>query len=419
MQYKRWIMSIVLIILMGLTLGACYNPENPQELNAIDLSLYADRSTQVAAWDVQLGDLDDPAEMAKIARADIFIAPTWQVWGTSLDMDKIRMANPDIKILAYFRPTNIRKEWSRSSVGSYTYQLYHAALPYLSHTTTGDTASNWPGTYFYNLLNPEARAAMFQVFQNFQASSSNKFDGIFYDYFSTYLWVPANLEGVDGDPDLDGDGIAHKEDPDEIQAFLDAEDCWVDEVRAKMGEDFIQIANGVRAHRDSTFAAKLDGAFYEDFPAQAWWGPQHFRMALDPNEFNNLFAAHNWFRTNNGGPWLILSHKNSAGVFFDSDYNAQYVDGGRLARAVAMLTDGVSITFQGFGVHDAGIPSVEYNLGPALGGVTIEGDTYTRQFRDGSIELIMRTGEFPFPFDFRVYRRGELIDQSQYPAATD
>ncbi len=417
MQFKiRMMLGMALVML---ALGACYNPENPQELNAMDPTFFADKSTQVAAWDVQLGDLDDPAEMAKLARVDVFIAPTWQFWESNIDMDKIRMANPDIKIIAYFRPTGIRKAWREAPAGSYTNRLYHAALPYLSYTTTGDTASNWPGTYIYNLLDPEARAAVFQVFQDFQASSPNKFDGIFYDYFPTYLWVPADLDGVDGDPDLDGDGIAHKDDPDEIQAFLDGEDGWVDEVRAAMGEDFIQIANGVRAHRDSTFAAKLDGAFYEDFPAQAWWGPQHFRMALDPNEFNNLFTARNWFRTGNGGPWLILSHKNSAGVYFDSDLNPVYVDGGRLARAIAMLTDGTSITFEGFGVHDVGIPSVEYNLGPALGGVTIDGDIYTREFRDGSIKLIMRSGEFPFPFDFCVYRQGEVIDQSEYPAATD
>jgi len=265
-------------------------------------------------------------------------------------------------------------------------------------------------------LDPAARAAEFQVFQDFQASSVNKFDGIFYDYFPTWMWVPDFLEGVEGDPDLDGDGIRHLDDPDEIQAYMDAEDAWVDEVRAAMGEDFIQITNGNRAHVDSVFAAKFDGAFYEDFPAQGWIGSAKFRQALDPAVPNNLFAAHGWFRTRNGGPWLILSHKFTAGVYFDSDYNPVYVDGDNLCRAVAMLTDGASITYEGFGVHDPGIPAVEYNLGPPLGGVTIDGDTYTRDFRDGSIELTMRTGNYPFPFNFRVYRRGQIIDQSEFPS---
>ncbi len=415
---KRIVMATGLLVLCLVT-SACYNAMSPNEVSLADPGAVLDRSIPIAALDYVVGDLHDPAEMAKLARADLLVLSAWQFWESNKELDLIRQANPDIKIVAYFSVKAIQDQWATAHEGNYTWRLYHTAQPFLVHTTTGDTASDWYGSTLYNFTDPAARAAMLDIFQEYQTTSTNRFDGVFWDYFSPTLWVPQDIRAETGDADFDGDGIGHWDDPDEIDLFLRSQEAWIDEMRARMGEDFIQIANGVRALVDSTFAAKVDGMFYEDFPAQGFYGRPPFEMALDPAVFNNLWAAHNWPRTRNGGPWLILSHMRSGGVFFGPapDYTPYQIDADDLTRAVALLTDATAITYDDSGERSAGIPAKEYNLGAPLGGVTIDYPVYTREFERGRIVLTMRTGDYPRPFDFEVYQGDQLIDRSPYPAA--
>ncbi|MBU2502498.1 putative glycoside hydrolase family 15 protein [bacterium] len=414
-------MAVWSLLALGLALSACYNPMSPVEINALSSTSPLDRSCPIAALDYQVGDLTDPAVVAKLARADLLVLGTWQFWETNADLSHIRAANPNIKIVAYLRTKCVRSAWSpeEEDQDNYTHQLYRAALPHIVYTTEGDTASDWYDTYLYDFTNPQARSDILDIFTHFQTTSRNQFDGVFWDYFSPMLWVPDNLPGVYGDPDMDGDGVAHFDDADEIDRFLRGQEAWIDEMRARMGEDFIQIANGVRALRDSTFAAKVDGMFYEDFPAQGYNGMDEFRMALDPGEFNNLWAAHGWPRTQNGGPWLILSHVNSGGVYYGPypDYELRSIDADDLTRAVALLTGGSAITYESVGIRHAGIPEVEYDLGPPLGGVQNNYPFYRRDFERGHITLTMRNGAYPYPFDFEVWQDGVMIHRSPYPAA--
>lgn len=419
MRRNGRLMAVWSAMALSLGMAGCYYPNSPSEINILSASNPPGRSYRTAALDYAVGDLTDPTVVAKLARADLLVLDAGQFWETNADLSLIRAANPDIRIVAYLRTKCIRSAWAPDGEDDdrYTHQLYRAALPYLVRTTEGDTASDWYGTYLYDFTNPQARADVLEIFAHFQATSSNQFDGVFWDYFSPTLWIPLDLVGVYGDPDMDGDGIAHRDDPDEIERFLRGQEAWIDEMRALMGEDFIQIANGVRALRDSTFAAKVDGMHYEDFPAQGFNGTDEFRMALDPQEFNNLWAAHGWPRNRNGGPWLILDQAGCPGVYFDASFDPVYIDADDLTRAVAMLTDGTAINFDGFDTLEPGIPSVEYDLGLPLGGVAIDFPTYTREFERGRIVLTMRTGAYPFPFDFQVYKDGVLIDASPYPAA--
>jgi len=410
---------ILTTAICGLLLAGCYNAMTPNEVSLIDPGLHLDRSIPIAALDYQVGDLHDPAELAKLARADILILGAWQFWETPADLALIRQANPDIRILAYFSVKDIQLPWAEVAPGKYTRRLYDAALPYLVHTVTGDTVSDWYGAYVYDFTNPDARSAMLDIFEEFQTTSGNRFDGVFWDYFSPTLWVPQDIKDVTGDADFDGDGIGHWDDPDEIDSFLLGQEAWIDEMRVRMGEDFIQVANGVRALVDSTFAAKVDGMFYEDFPAQGFYGGPPFQLALDANQFNNLWAAHSWPRTRNGGPWLILSHFRTAGYYWGPapDYAPMPIDADDLTRIVAMMTDATAIAYDESGERSAGMPMREYNLGVPLGGVTVNYPHYTRQFTNGTVELTMRSGAYPYPFDYTVYQDGQLIDESPYPAA--
>jgi len=422
MKHKKLLLATLFIPLLVGHAGCTTSPE--AEIPEGAYGYGDDRNSdiqepglRIAALDYNLGDLTDPSELAKYTRADILIVATWQVWDYAKDINLIRAANPDLKILAYFRTKCIRSEWSipPATGRRYTHDLYQAGAPFLSFTTTGDTLSDWPNALVIDYTNPTARKALLDVFVDYQTHSPFKFDGVFWDYFSKSLWIAPTVTGMTGEPDMDGDSVPHWDDPDELAAFVAAQDDFVDEMRAAMGPNFIQIANGVRALQDSTFAAKFDGMFYENFPNQGLVGGPGFRLALDPSVPNNLWAARTWPRTRNGGPWLILSYMHHVGTYLDGDGEYQTIDGDDLTRATALLTDATAITYEGFGVRDAGVPTVEYGLGQPLGGVVVTGDTYSREFENGRIDLYMGSGDYPVPFEFTVWEGGRVAHDLDLP----
>lgn len=364
-------------------------------------------SLRIAVLDHHLlGDLSDPAVMAKYARADLIITQPDRFWGRAgleQDMALLRAANPNVRIIGWFRSKCIRLEWGalERADNAYDYDLYHAALPYLSYTTTGDTLQDWPGVALFDYTRPEARDAMLDVFARYQASSPAKLDGVYWDYFNPELWISPDVNTMEGDPDLDGDGVGHFSDADEQAAFRTAQVEWIHELRARMGGDFIQVANGYRALRDSTFAGLLDGMNYEIFPTVGYVGNAPYRIALDPNEFNNLFTANRWLRTQNGGPWQIL--ENVWTPWMTDQYGTtRPLNLGDVNRAIALLTGSTVIHYDLTGEHHAGLPEVEVNLGAPLGGVTIDNGVYIREFEQGRVRLTMGSGQYPLGFSFRI-----------------
>lgn len=371
-------------------------------------------SLRIAALDYQVGDLNDPEELAKYTRADILIVQADQFWG-SVDNEGrlgiLRAAKPDLIIIGYFRTKAIRAHWGDEPWQTYNHALFEAARPFWCQTTEGDTLMDWPGAVIFDYTNPAARQAMLDVFVTFQQSSSNKFDGVFWDYFNDKLWIAPQVTGMEGEPDMDGDGIAHWDDEDELEAFRDAQYDWAREMQAVMGPNFIQIANGARALTDSLFAAEFDGMYYELFPNVGFSNGDTFRKALDPNQYNNLWTAHGWPRTRNGGPWLILAHSSTVGSYRDDDGNWVTIDPGNFLRAVALLTDATSTHFDLTGRLRAGIPEVELNLGRALGETVIDGDHFVRHFERGRVELVMGQGQYPNPFSYAIPQNGVIVEQ--------
>jgi hypothetical protein len=366
-------------------------------------------SLRIAVLDHHLlGDLSDPAVMAKYARADILITQPDKFWGApglERNMELLRAANPDVKILGFFRSKCVRIEWGDLDPArqSYDYDLYHAALPYLSYTTTGDTLQDWPGVVLFDYTRPEARQAMLDVFAQYQASSPAKLDGVYWDYFNYELWISSDVTTMEGQPDIDGDGVEHFSDADEKAAFQAAQVAWIQEMRARLGDDFIQVANGARALRDSTFAGLLDGMNYEIFPNVGFNSNTPYRTALDPTAFNNLWAANRWLRTANGGPWQILENVWVPRMQ-DQNQVLRPISLGDVNRAIALLTGSTVIHYDLTGQHHAGLPDVEINLGEPLGGVIVDGNLYTRAFEQGTVTLTMGTGAYPMGFSFRIER---------------
>lgn len=390
--------------LMSLLLFAgCSDATSPEELDTPVLAAH-DGSLRTAAMDFEVGDLTDPQVMAKYARVDLLIVQPWRFWDyerNAGELDLIRAANPRVRIVAYLRPFNVRAVW-RETPAPYTGALWRACAPYLAQTTNGDTASVWPGAYVFDLLEPAARAGVLDVFAAFQGTGGNTFDGVFWDNFCTRLWGADDPSLNDGEIDLDADGIGHFSDPDEVAAMHRAQEAWIAELRARMGADFIQIANGDRALVDSTFAATVDGMFYENFPTVGFFGADAMATALDPVAFNNLFAASRWPLTRNGGPWVIPTRVRNAGGFVDQTGEYRPADTGDFIRAICLLTGATSLHTDLSGSYRSGVPSVELDLGPPLGPTEISGSLYRRTFARGTVELVLGSGMWPTPFAFTI-----------------
>lgn len=386
-------------------LGACASSTDPAGDGSGGLPRAHDGTLRTAAIDYEVGDLSDPAVMAKYDRVDLLIVQPWRFWDDERwagDLDLIRAANPGVRIVAYLRPFNVRAEWRDKPHYPYTHALWQACSPHLARTVNGDTASVWEGSYVYDLLDPAVRADVLDVFAAYQGTGGNTFDGVFWDNFCSKLWGADDLDLNDGEIDLDGDGVGHFADPDEIAAMHRAQEAWVRELRARFGEGFIQIANGDRALQDSTFAATVDGMFYEGFPTVGFPGDDSCYAALDPDRFNNLFAASRWPRTRNGGPWVIPTFIRNAGGFVDQTGTYRPTNTGDFLRALCLLTGATSLHTDLSGRPRAGVPAVELDLGLPQGPTEITGNLYRRAFARGTVEVILETGVWPAPFAFTI-----------------
>jgi hypothetical protein len=395
---------------------AAEEPENPDRGEVT----VPDGSLRIAALDYGIYRYDDPEVMASIARADLLVADCVEFWrpgASGNELDLIRALNPEIKIVGYFKPKSIPLRWGNwvEVENSYRGAMFQTSQPYWCSTTTGDTLQDWPGVAVYDFTNPQARQEMLEVFVHFQTTSGNKFDGVFYDYFNRELWVAPMVDTMEGEPDMNGNGIVHWDDPEELEDFRAGQVAYIQQMRAAMGDDFLQIANGSRAAIDSVFAGHLDGMYYELFPNVGFSGAERMRAALDPGTYNNLFAARNWPRKQNGGPWLLLGNASPGGTFQDSEGDMVTLNNGDLNRVVALLTGATSLHFDNSGSHSAGLPRVELALGQPLGGVEIEGDRYYRQFENGEVELVITSGSLPIPFSYSITQGGTLVEALDYP----
>ncbi|MFH1844953.1 MAG: putative glycoside hydrolase [bacterium] len=418
---------LILALLSALLLSACTQATDPTgtdpPIDTPDPSLHnaTERGVKTAILDFEADIWDDPETVDRYARTDVLILGAERLWGESSDPNavaKLRAANPDLKILAYVRSKHIpliySEKYPNRNRNQYPYNLYDVTRPYWSFTTTGDTLSDFPEVVVLNTLDPACRQALIETYTTEHLASSNRVDGFYWDYFSLTLWIPDVVRDyMDGEPDLDGDGIVHFDDEDELAAFQLAQELIIEGVRNRLGVNFIQIFNGSRAHRDSTFAALGDGMFYEHFPTLSFHGGPNMENALGLQQYNNLFTARTWPRSRNGGPWLILSAK-SRYTYTDDQGERINLNLGDINRAVALLTDCTSI-YHFDGKYIYGWPDVDLKLGKALGGVVFDDRTITRQFERGQVSITMTTGDPPIPFNYEIVQDDEVVQSLAYP----
>ncbi len=363
----------------------------------------------------------EPDGAAGFARAGLVILESAYLWSHPDHVpfvDEVRSLNPETRVVGYVLAQTTRTAWAEQEQSNpYGYDMYVATLPYWAHTTTGDTLTNWPGQVVLDITDPACRTAMIDVIERYHRQSGRIFDGVMWDAFAPKLWIPPEAAAVmDGEPDIDGDGVPHDQDEDEMAAMRDAQEALVRELRNRLGSGFIQIFNGVRAMSDSSFAALGDGMLYELFPEVGFGRGANYAKALDTSSTKNLFAARRWPRTRNGGPWLILSNLNSISFTDDRGALVSY-DLGDINRAVALLT-GATVVYHETGGGFYGWPAIDVDLGAPLGPASIDSTVFRREFELGSVTVEMESGAYPIPFDFTIVQDGDTLQALDFPAHT-
>jgi hypothetical protein len=377
----------------------------------------------VAITDFSLVDWGDPAVIEKFSRANLCLVMGHHLWmgGESENVDavqQLKALNPDLVVLAYVSVKSARLEGEFADPDSYWYKWFIRTEPYFVYTTMGEIAMDWPISRLINILEPGCRQVMIEIIMEMQAGSLNVFDGVYWDYFNNSLWVSPDVPN-EGDPDMDGDGIGHWDDPDEMAAYRVAQVDLVTATRDSLGEDFIQFFNGQRAYADSSFAALGDGAYYELFPTLFFPNPD-MQHALDPEYPFSLFNVRPWFRTVNGGPYIVLSSIWST-TFVDDNHVATHINTGDKFRSIALLGDFYSSwnsSPDGIGHYIFGWSSHDISLGQALGPPVFEGDFIRRDFQYGKVEIEMQSGYYPNPFDYRIWSLGTLVSELAIPYHT-
>jgi len=377
----------------------------------------------VAVYDGSGPDWSDPAVIEKFARVDLPIVMAHHLWmgGSSASVnavEQMKVLNPDQIIVGYVSVKSAHSFGLNLDPESYWYKWYVRTEPYFVYTTEGEIARDWPSSQLINILDPHCRTAMIETIMEMQDNSLNVFDGIFWDYFNNVLWVSPDVDNL-GDPDMDGDGIGHWDDPDEMAAYRVAQVELVNAARDSLGDDLIMIFNGTRAYGDSTFAALADGAFYELFPTLFFPEPD-MGHALDPDYPFSLFNVRPWFRTQNGGPFLVLS-SIWYNVFLDLNHEPTQIVTGDKFRAVSLLAD----TYASWNSAPDGSQnqlfhwtSHDISLGRPLGPPVFEGPFIRRDFQYGEVEIEMKSGAYPNPFDYRIWVLGELVSEIAVPYHT-
>lgn len=384
----------------------------------VDLSPHS--PALVSITDFSTIDWSDPANFDRYARADFIQLMGAQIWegGPAGDIPviaELKARNPDLKVIGYVSVKSAQLSGASPSAAAFWQDWYTRTQPYWVHTTTGDVASDFPGNVLINILDPECRRVMIETIQEYVSNSLNQVDGVYWDYFNNAIWVHPAVEAT-GEPDFDGDGVGQSSDQDEQVAYRAAQVDLIGALRDSLGADFIQFFNGQRAYRDSAFASLGDGAMYELFPTLFFPDPD-MAHALDPDYAYSLFNVRPWFRTRNGGPYLVLANTQQ-NWFIDHLGEAVQLSNGNQYRAAALMTD----AYVSWNTNDMSTFSNTYawtdndiTLGHCMGPPIFSGNIIRRNFLYGTVEIDMTSGRSPDPFDYRIRILGQLVEELRIP----
>jgi hypothetical protein len=205
-------------------------------------------------------------------------------------------------------------------------------------------------------------------------------DGIMHDYTSARPWAwPDGDATYEGAIDLDGDGRAFDDDPEEIAAWRGWQYALAGQLQERFGEGFIQIANGRLALDDPSMAQQLAGVVIQKFPRTIWNLPA--QQGLD-------YAI----RMREPG-WLVPRR----GQYWNFYWAATATIDGQIEfrRYASLLTGDFYETNTTLSDDFRGVDPDRVGFGTARGALTItrdgENEIYSREFARGTVSIEFNT----------------------------
>jgi len=262
----------------------------------------------------------DSETIAEAARGKIMIAPIEFYFAPAAEdiISELKSLNPDIRLLGYQLVMGVPTLWADTSgiagQPSYKREYFEAVVDDWAYTTTGDTLMLWPDLIFLNPIRSDAVnrtliAELVGLIEKYQSLSGGVIDGMMHDYFMDGPYLsPYVKEHVSGEIDLDGDGAVFVDDSTERDLLIAYQKEYASEIRRRLGDDFIQVGNGLLPHTDGELASILNGIFYEDFP--------QCRIGLtDRDGLQRLLAHHvkGYLAEARGRTWSIVTNERGLG----------------------------------------------------------------------------------------------------------
>lgn len=211
-------------------------------------------------WDIKF------SEVSELSKWDILLVDMEAQTFSPESLRAIRKENPNILILAYITPQEIRRDAGELN-GTLRQKLYKKISNYewLVNDRSGKVFW-WPGTWMINITDLGTPLAVKQwknTLTDFLADevlSSGLWDGVFYDnVWDNLTWI--------GDKDIDLNRDSRAEEPAKLnRLWQNGMMDLLDISRKRFGNGILIFGNG-----GFSYYSQLNGAVFENFPrAQGW-----------------------------------------------------------------------------------------------------------------------------------------------------
>ncbi|MBU0731982.1 putative glycoside hydrolase family 15 protein [Patescibacteria group bacterium] len=224
-------------------------------------------------WDISDKKVDE------LAKYDMLLIDMETAYYSRDNLVKIKEENPDIILLAYLSPVDIRKDATSFKENNYHKRIGEAieAHPeWILRQTNGNPAEWWPGNYILDITNQEYRQWMADFVQE-EIADDPIWDGIFYDN----LW-----DGIDW---LDQDVGFHDEKwRSSMKKLLKR---TRNEAKKEQPKFIISGNSGI------TYYKQLNGSALENFPNTSYgdwtWSMEKYMFIIKNAEYDPKYGLIN------------------------------------------------------------------------------------------------------------------------------
>ncbi len=263
-QFVKVLLTVVLLVGLGLLITGPVFSAN---------KTYPRKANYYLNWEI------DESDARQLAKWDLLILDMELQYRDYSLLKKIRQWNPDIIMLVYITPQEIRQDAANSF--SYMRKKFVSGISdkwYLKNSK-GQKLNWWPGTYLLNVTEevPYSGGKGFNKylaeFVTDELLSTGLWDGVFYDNAWDNITYFA---GTDIDLDLDG-----KKDSWLDQKWQTGMKSLYNQTRELAGEDYLIVGN----NETTKYNEELNGMILENFEVGKW---EHYMERYDFNENNRV-----------------------------------------------------------------------------------------------------------------------------------